>query len=371
MLSVHVHAGAAAVRRRRRPTRARRDARDPRRPSLHRGRRRSRRRRRSSSPRPTRTAPRTRATSSAPADRSRCTSAATRRPAFTTGRLERHRRSLSARSSRAGLHRPGAGGAGRLLGRDPSRPDAPSRSPGSAATRSTCAAPSRRRGRRRVRRRRSASRSSTARSADGLARRARSDVAGRGRDRRRSSAARSCDSATGSPAARSAGQVAALAFDTPRGVAAIRSPDVHDSRRASDADLGAAARGRRPGGADERWQRSVYVDTTTQERTVVLRRLDAGGRRRTRVAPPLDGIRTHPVRRRRDEHEAGRRRARSGSGRRRCETVSATVELPTRDRLGSDRQQHVQPRRRRRGCSAPRPRASARSSRRRRARRRR
>jgi hypothetical protein len=90
----------------------------------------------------------------------------------------------------------------------------------------------------------------------------------------------------------SVGQVAALAFDTPRGLAAndrvrftIRAE--HPMRisvqlRAGD-DQGPAAR--------ERWQRTVYVDTSPQERTVFFDDFTPVGETHT-SAPPLGGIRS-------------------------------------------------------------------------------
>ena len=90
----------------------------------------------------------------------------------------------------------------------------------------------------------------------------------------------------------SVGQVAALAFDTPRGLAAydrlrfsIRAE--HPMRlsvqlRAGD-DQGAAA--------SERWKRTVYVDVSAQERTIFFDDLRPVGATHTPL-PVLDGIRT-------------------------------------------------------------------------------
>ncbi len=90
----------------------------------------------------------------------------------------------------------------------------------------------------------------------------------------------------------SVGQVAALAFDTPRGLAAydrlrfsIRAE--HAMRlsvqlRAGD-DQGAAA--------NERWKRTVYVDVSAQERTISFDDLRPVGASHTPL-PVLDGIRT-------------------------------------------------------------------------------
>ena len=85
--------------------------------------------------------------------------------------------------------------------------------------------------------------------------------------------------------------MAALAFDTPRGVAAydrltftIRAE--HPMRisvqlRAGD-DQGESAR--------DRWQRSVYVDLSAQEHTIAFDDLTPVGKTHTGT-PPLDGIR--------------------------------------------------------------------------------
>ena len=90
----------------------------------------------------------------------------------------------------------------------------------------------------------------------------------------------------------SVGQVAALAFDTPRGVAAydrltfsIRAD--HPMRisvqlRAGD-DQGASAR--------ERWKRTVYADMTAQEHTIFFDDLTPVGETHS-VKPIVDGIRT-------------------------------------------------------------------------------
>ena len=90
----------------------------------------------------------------------------------------------------------------------------------------------------------------------------------------------------------STGQVAALAFDTPGGVApyrrltfsirAERPMRISVQLRAGD-DQGAAAR--------ERWKRTVYVDASTQDRTVFFDDLMPVGETHT-FAPILDGIRT-------------------------------------------------------------------------------
>src|SRR5205814_706120 len=86
------------------------------------------------------------------------------------------------------------------------------------------------------------------------------------------------------------GQVAALAFDTPRGLAAydrlsftIRAE--HPMRisvqlRAGD-DQGAASR--------ERWKRTVYVDASAQDRTIFFDDLTPVGQTHT-LAPMLGGI---------------------------------------------------------------------------------
>ena len=169
------------------------------------------------------------------------------------------------------------------------------------------------------------------------------------------------------------GRVAALAFDTPRGTAPNDRADVHDSRRASDAHLASScACGDDQGEASrERWQRSVYVDTSDQERTVYFDDLTPVGETHT-LRPVLAGDPQHPVRRRHDEHQAGRLRDGSGSRKRSSQTVapgqafaSTVLQPSTFGPSGACRR-----RRRRRGCSAPRRRASATSSRRRRARRR-
>ncbi|MCU1383396.1 MAG: hypothetical protein JWL71_2093 [Acidobacteria bacterium] len=90
----------------------------------------------------------------------------------------------------------------------------------------------------------------------------------------------------------SAGQVAALAYDTPRGLAgsdrlafSIRAE--HPMRisvqlRAGD-DQGPAAR--------ERWKRTVYVDVSTQERTIFFDDLTPVGETHT-FAPNFAGVRT-------------------------------------------------------------------------------
>ena len=90
----------------------------------------------------------------------------------------------------------------------------------------------------------------------------------------------------------SVGQVAALAFDTPRGVAAydrltfsIRAE--HPMRisvqlRAGD-DQGEASR--------ERWKRTLYVDMTAQEHTIYFDDLMPVGETHT-FKPIVNGIRT-------------------------------------------------------------------------------
>jgi hypothetical protein len=90
----------------------------------------------------------------------------------------------------------------------------------------------------------------------------------------------------------SVGQVAALAFDTPRGVAAYDRLSLsmraeHPMRisvqlRAGD-DQGAASR--------ERWKRTVYVDASAQDRTIFFDDLMPVGETHT-VRPIADGIRT-------------------------------------------------------------------------------
>ena len=90
----------------------------------------------------------------------------------------------------------------------------------------------------------------------------------------------------------SVGQVAALAFDTPRGVAgydrlaltirAERPMRISVQLRAGD-DQGASAR--------ERWKRSVYVDTNPQERVVFFDDLMPVGETHT-FAPVYHGIRS-------------------------------------------------------------------------------
>jgi len=88
------------------------------------------------------------------------------------------------------------------------------------------------------------------------------------------------------------GQVAALAFDTPRGLSAydrlsfsIRAE--HPMRIAvqfrSGADQGPAAR--------DRWKRTVYADVSAQDRTVYFDDLTPVGETHT-ATPPLDRIRT-------------------------------------------------------------------------------
>ena len=192
---------------------------------------RSRRRRRSSSRRPTIAARRTQGDRA----RGRRTGDAARPQQRAAGvhdhglerRQRRSARIITSRTSRVQA----PAGAGRLPGRDPrARParrvDRCRRCRGSAATRSTSRAPTASRPPRGTRRRRPrASRSSTAGPPTGGARsttRRRSPPS----RRRRSSAAPSCASATGWPAAIAPGRVAALAFDTPRGIGAVRSPGV-------------------------------------------------------------------------------------------------------------------------------------------------
>ncbi len=103
-----------------------------------------------------------------------------------------------------------------------------------------------------------------------------------GADRARgdASAGTSCASGSGSPEGSPCGQFAALVHDIPRTHVVADRAHVHRSRRAADADLGAAARGegrrRRTAGSDP----STW--TPRREHTVLFRRLHAG-RARTRT----------------------------------------------------------------------------------------
>jgi hypothetical protein len=90
----------------------------------------------------------------------------------------------------------------------------------------------------------------------------------------------------GSPA----GQVAALAVDTPAGIA----PNDRLSfsiRAEKPMRISVQLRSGAGEGTGERWQRSVYVDTFEQARTVYLDDLTAVGPTHS-VAPPLDRVRS-------------------------------------------------------------------------------
>jgi hypothetical protein len=90
--------------------------------------------------------------------------------------------------------------------------------------------------------------------------------------------------AGGSPA----GQVAALAFDTPGGLAASRRLSL-TVRAEHPMRVSVQLRGGK--GEVERWQRSVYVETSDQERTIDFDDLTPVGETGT-PGPPLAGIRS-------------------------------------------------------------------------------
>ena len=287
---------------------ARADARDPRRPSLHRGRRRRRRRRRSSSPRPTSTArvnegdelgvggPVTlRVRSNAP-------------PGFTTI-VWKGASVFSADHHEQDFTVAGAGGTGRLLGRDSSRPDGRRRCRGCAAIRST----SRSRGagatapprpppatdeRAALRRRRPTgwrvehdptSLAAVERVADRRRRRAAVSLRAR---RRRVGRAR----------------CAALAFDTPRGRRRLRPP--RRSRSAPSTRCGSRCSCARATIGRSGARALAAVGLRRHDRPGahdLVRRPDAGRADAHRHAAARRHPQ-HPVRGRHDEHEAGRLR---------------------------------------------------------------
>ncbi len=86
------------------------------------------------------------------------------------------------------------------------------------------------------------------------------------------------------------GQVAALAFDTPGGTAPNKG-FAFTIRAEHPMRVSVQLRGGEGDAAGERWQRSVYIDTSNQERTIDFDDLTPVGTTHT-VKPPLAGIRS-------------------------------------------------------------------------------